>query len=108
MKSALLYFVTKAASPEDRFCLSKAQDSYMKRFLLLRLLSHDRESDQVWTGCLFCSLTLGRWVPRRMWAVCLRSLGSASLPQRGQVHVPEQRHQVGKKHSELPREHRPQ
>lgn len=96
---------SKAASPEDSYCLFKTQVLMLKD-LFLHLQSHDVESDQVLTR-LFLLPHPAQVGPWTMGSVCIRSR-SSSLPQRGQVDVPEQRHQVGKEHSELPREHRPQ
>ena len=103
MTSAIIataFYDSEAASPEDGFYLFKTRDSYINR-LFRHLEPRDLESATVLTRWFLLShprqVSLHSWV-----VVCVHSRPS-SLPQRGQVDVPEQRHQVGDKHPELPK-----
>lgn len=72
--------------------------------ILEHLESHDLESNKVLTGLFPLPFLAGEHFPQTHVGSASHVLSRpSSLPQRGQVGVPEESHQIGEKHPELPK-----
>lgn len=73
--------------------------------ILEHLESHDLESNEVLTGLFPLPFLAGEHFPQTHVGSVSHVLSRpSSLPQRGQVGVPEESHQIGEKHPELQRD----